>query len=187
MGRWPSSEGFPTPTSLEPLPRSGSYGQLPRLNPIGIVGHSWGLDRFFREHIQVIFARVLPYTRVSAERRMQRTYLWKSHLQFEKLRFSAITCRANAASPRSRRTCCPPWPRSTRKPECFAVPVNDIARTATNIRTWFASRLRSRICRPTSGRRTSSTSATWTSSACSTSSGSSADRPAATCWRCCAN
>ena len=74
----------------------------------------------------MIFGRVLPYTKRSAERRMQRSNLWKSHLKSGRSRFSAITCRANAASPRSRPTCFQPWQRSIPQTECFAVPVNDI-------------------------------------------------------------
>ena len=62
-----------------------------------------------------------------------------------------------------------------------------LPRPATSIPTWFALKLKSRICPPISARRTLSTSATRTSSACNTSSGFLADRPAATCWRCCAN
>ena len=50
------------------------------------------------------------------------------------------------------------------------------SRAATSTRRWFASRSRSRTCRPICAPRTSSTSATWTSSACSTSSAFSAAR-----------
>src|ERR1019366_8318097 len=52
-------------------------------------------------------------------------------------------------------------------------------KVATSTRKWFTSRLRSRICRLIYVLRTSSTSATWTSSACSTNSAFSAGRPAA--------
>ena len=51
--------------------------------------------------------------RQHAGRRIKRTNLWKQHLKFERSRFSAITCRVNAALPLSRLICCRPWLRRT--------------------------------------------------------------------------
>ena len=114
-------------------------------------------------------------------------HLMKETSKFARLHSSATICRASAASRHSPPTCWRPSPTAHPQSQCLCGVGQRHYRAATNTRKWSASRSRSRTCRPICARPISSTSATWTSSACSTSLAFSAVRPAVTFWPSCAN